>query len=155
MEHNESHQSKTDGADDRRDHRDSHHAAGHLRLSSSCQEQNRNNSNVPPNRLYNMSQNNLFFRHGSLENVLPLRVSTSGGETSGLQMRDQERGQFSPRSRRTLMGVELTVAMSLTVVSWLSLSLRRLRLLLLVPVLQFCRRTSIKTRPPSPPSPDQ
>lgn len=103
----------------------------------------------PTNRLFCVPKQP-FFRHDSLENVLPLRVPTSGCETSGLQMRDHQRGQFSPRSRRTLMGIELTVAMSLTVVPWLSLSLRRRRLLLLVPVLQFCRRTSIKTHPPSP-----
>lgn len=43
---------------------------------------------------------------------------------------------FSPLSRRVVMGPEVTVAMSLTVVSWLSVT-PRLRLLL-VPVLQFC-----------------
>lgn len=47
------------------------------------------------------------------------------------------------------MGVELTVAMSLTVVPWASLLLRRRRRrLLLVPVVQFCRGTSVKTLRP-------
>lgn len=44
---------------------------------------------------------------------------------------------FSPLSRRVVMGPELMVAMSLTVVPWLSLTLRRL--LELVPVVQFYR----------------
>lgn len=44
---------------------------------------------------------------------------------------------FSPLSRRVVMGPEVTVAMSLTVVPWLSVIPRLL--LLLVPVLQFCK----------------
>lgn len=121
MENNKSHQGETDGADDGCDDRDGHHAAGHLCLSSSpCQKKTDLTAKFP-------------------QQVVLVLVGEGGIRG----------GTFSPRSRRILMGIELTVAMSLTVVPRLSPPLCRRRRLLLVPVLQFCRGIGINS-PSSP-----